>query len=425
MSIPWRDAMSHALYGQDGFFVAGGGPADHFRTSVHASPAFAAALLRLLSQVDAALGHPPRLDVVDVGAGRGELLRALVGLAVGVSGEPTHSGRSGLIPAWVGSPETPTSTASVRRSPDGPSCGTVRRSLAERVRFTAVEYAHRPENLPEEINWTAEIPDEINGLLIATEWLDNVPLDVAVHTTDGWRYVLVDPDSGVETVGELVNAADVDWLTTWWPSPASPSSATGDPDLGLTWSDATSRDESGFRAARPAQGSSLTARSRPGCPETLHSDHRAEIGRSRDEAWANAVRQISRGLAVAVDYGHLREGRPVDGTLTGYRGGRQVPPVPDGSSDVTAHVAMDSVASAGAAVARCAYSLISQAEVLRALGADGGRPPLSLAGTDPAGYVRALAAASAVAELTDPAGLGGHLWLHQPVGIGLPPAVAR
>ncbi|MFF0253070.1 SAM-dependent methyltransferase, partial [Micromonospora zamorensis] len=178
-------------------------------------------------------------------------------------------------------------------------------------------------------------------------------------------------------------------------------------------------------AARPAQGSSLTARSRPGCPETPHSDHRAEIGRARDEAWANAVRQISQGLAVAVDYGHLSGDRPVDGTLTGYRGGRQVPPVPDGSSDVTAHVAMDSVASAGSEVARCAYSLVLQREALRALGADGGRPPLSLAGTDPAGYVRALAAASAVAELTDPAGLGGHWWLRQPVGIPHEPAVAR
>ncbi|MEU8258812.1 hypothetical protein AB0C06_31625, partial [Micromonospora inaquosa] len=104
MPIRWRDAMNQALYGPDGFFVAGTGPADHFRTSVHASPAFAGALLRLVAQVDAALGHPPRLDVVDVGAGRGELLRALVGLAVGVSGEPAHSGRSGLIPAWAGSP---------------------------------------------------------------------------------------------------------------------------------------------------------------------------------------------------------------------------------------------------------------------------------------------------------------------------------
>ncbi|MGW5556257.1 SAM-dependent methyltransferase [Micromonospora sp. NPDC003944] len=338
MSITWRDAMSRALYGPGGFFVSGSGPAEHFRTSVHASPAFATALLRLLTQIDAALGHPPRLDVVDVGAGRGELLRALAGLAVGVP---------------------------------------VRPSLAERVRFTAVEYAPRPENVPEEINWVSEIPDEITGLLIATEWLDNIPLDVAVHTEDRWRYVLVDPTSGAETIGEPVSPEDLDWLTRWWPH-----SSTG-------------------------------------------TNQRAEIGRPRDEAWADAIRHVSRGLAVAVDYGHLRDERPVDGTLTGYRGGRQVPPVPDGSSDVTAHVAMDSVASAGAAVARCAYSLVLQREALRALGADGGRPPLSLAGTDPVGYVRALAAASAVAELTDVGGLGGHLWLRQPVGISLGSAVAR
>ncbi|WP_328651867.1 SAM-dependent methyltransferase [Micromonospora sp. NBC_00330] len=388
MSILWRDAMSRALYGPGGFFVADTGPADHFRTSVHASPAFATALLRLVTEVDAALGHPSRLDVVDVGAGRGELLQSLLGLvasggavgvAVGVSGEPTRSGRSGLIPPRAGSPETLTPPASVRRSPDEPSSVAVRPSLADRVRFTAVEYADRPENLPEEINWKSEIPAGITGVLLATEWLDNVPLDVAVHAEDGWRYLLVDPDTGAESVGELVSPDDLDWLTTWWPSPATP-----------------------------------------------HSDQtRAEIGRTRDEAWAQAVSKISRGLAVAVDYGHLRESRPVDGTLTGYRGGRQVPPVPDGSSDVTAHVAMDSVASAGAAVARCAYSLVLQREALRALGADGGRPPLSLAGTDPVGYVRALAAASAVAELTDPAGLGGHWWLHQPVGIPLGPAVAR
>ena len=50
--------MDRALYGPDGFFVSGAGPAAHFRTSVHASPVFAAALLRLLDQVDAALGHP-------------------------------------------------------------------------------------------------------------------------------------------------------------------------------------------------------------------------------------------------------------------------------------------------------------------------------------------------------------------------------
>ncbi|MEV5768855.1 hypothetical protein AB0L34_30400, partial [Micromonospora sp. NPDC052213] len=91
MPVRWRDAMDRALYGPGGFFVAGSGPADHFRTSVHASPAFAAALLRLVEQVDAALGHPARLDVVDVGAGRGELLRAL-SAALGVAGEPARGG---------------------------------------------------------------------------------------------------------------------------------------------------------------------------------------------------------------------------------------------------------------------------------------------------------------------------------------------
>ncbi|MEV1329541.1 SAM-dependent methyltransferase [Micromonospora costi] len=331
MPVRWREAMDRALYGPGGFFVSGPGPAGHFRTSVHASPAFGRALLRLLDRVDAALGHPDRLDVVDVGAGRGELLRTVA---------------RDVAPA-----------------------------LAARLRLTAVEVAPRPGDLPDGIDWVDEIPYGIVGLLVATEWLDNVPLDVAVRGADGWRYLLVDPASGTESVGGPVDAEDASWLATWWPVPGGPA--------------------------------------------------RAEIGRARDEAWADAVGHVDRGLALAVDYGHVAPERPVDGTLTGYRGGRQVPPVPDGSCDVTAHVAIDSVASAGERVARCAYALGSQREALRALGADGGRPPLALATTDPTEYVRALAAASTVAELTDPAGLGGHWWLRQPVAVTRDPLVAR
>ncbi|MER7334580.1 MULTISPECIES: SAM-dependent methyltransferase [unclassified Micromonospora] len=407
MPVRWRDAMDRALYGPGGFFVSGPGPADHFRTSVHASPAFAAALLRLVEQVDAALGHPAVLSVVDVGAGRGELLRAL-SAALRVAGEPARSGRSGLIPPRSGSPATPTPPAAARPwlSSDPPSAGPAPSApvpLAHRVRLTAVEKAPRPADLPAGIEWLDGIPDGITGLLVATEWLDNVPLDVAVHAAEGWRYLLVDPATGAETVGDPVDPADADWLARWWPVPAAGTDGTGSTG-------------SGFRAARPAEGSSLTARSGSGRPEPP-TGVRAEIGRTRDEAWADAVGHVDRGLALAVDYGHLRDDRPVNGTLTGYRGGRQVPPVPDGSRDVTAHVAVDSVASAGERVARCAYDLVSQREALRALGADGGRPALSLAASDPVGYVRALAAASAVAELTDPAGLGGHWWLRQPVGV--------
>ena len=59
--------------------------------------------------------------------------------------------------------------------------------------------------------------------------------------------------------------------------------------------------------------------------------------------------------------------------------------------------------------------LMTQREALTALGVDAARPPLDLASADPAGYVRALAAATKAAELIDPDGLGGHFWLLQPV----------
>lgn len=316
LRLTWREAMEQALYGEGGFFVTGT-PAAHFRTSVHASPLFASAILRLLSHVDRALGHPDRLDVVDVGAGRGELLAALLHAA----------------PA----------------------------ELAARMSLTGVERAPRPASLPSPVAWTSRPPGGVTGLLLATEWLDNVPLDVV---EDG-RYVVVDR-SGAESPGAPATAPDLAWLSRWW----------------------------------------------PGAP-------RAEVGASRDRAWAGAVATVERGLALAVDYGHLRGERPLGGTLTGYRAGRQVPPAPDGTCDITAHVAMDSVAEAGGRP----YTLISQREALRALGIDGARPPLSRASTDPAGYVRALAAASAAAELTDRAGLGGHWWLLHPIGID-PPLLA-
>lgn len=305
--IRWREAMRQALYGADGFFTRPGpGPAAHFRTSAHASPLFAQALLRLLERVDVALGRPDRLDVVDVGAGRGELLQQL------------H----------------------LAAAPD----------LAARLRPVPVERAP---------GFSQSIPDDVTGLLLATEWLDNVPVDVAEVDPDGVvRYVLVDPGSGEEAPGGPVKGADADWLARWWP---------------------------------------LAVRGT-----------RAEIGRPRDEAWAAAVRHVARGAALAVDYGHLAGARPPLGTLTGFRDGREVPPVPDGSCDLTAHVAVDALG---------AGRLVTQREALGALGVSGRRPPRALAERDPAGYLRRLAAAGAAAELTDPSGFGGHYWLLRPVGV--------
>jgi SAM-dependent MidA family methyltransferase len=323
--------MATALYGPRGFYVRpGAAPAAHFRTSAHASPLFAGALARLLVALDEALGRPDPLDLVDIGAGHGELLTALTGAAP---------------PA-----------------------------LAARLRPTAVELPPRASGA---LSWRRRPPAGVRGLVLATEWLDNVPVDVAeVDRTGAVRYVLVDPATGEESLGEPVSGPDADWLARWWP---------------------------------------LTA---PGT--------RAEIGRSRDAAWAGAVATLDRGAALAVDYGHLRDDRPPLGTLSGFRGGREVAPVPDGSCDLTAHVALDAVAEAAAdrtapgpgAAGRAAPVLVRQAEALRALGVDGARPPLALAHRDPAAYLRRLAAAGAAAELTDPTGLGGHYWLLQPVRLG-------
>ncbi|MET9257969.1 SAM-dependent methyltransferase [Streptomyces sp. NPDC003717] len=316
----WREAAQDALYGPAGFYRRPEGPAGHFRTSVHASPLFAGAVARLLCRVDAALGRPARLDLVDLAAGRGELVTGVLA----------------ALPAEV----------------------------AARTRAYAVEIADRPPGLDPRVTWLPEVPPGVTGLLFANEWLDNVPLDIAQTDPERVpRRVQVRPD-GTERLAGPLTAAETAWLTRWWP---------------------------------------------PGGEEGL----RAEIGTTRDRAWAGAVGALKAGLAVAVDYGHLADARPPFGTLTGFREGREVPPVPDGSRDLTARVALDACAAAPGLPGAL---LLRQRDALRALGVTGARPPLALAGTDPAAYVRALARASEAAELTARGGLGDFWWLAQPVG---------
>jgi SAM-dependent MidA family methyltransferase len=319
--------MTEALYAPGtGFFTRSGpGPAGHFRTSAQTGPAFGRAIAALIAGVDTALGQPDHLDIVDAGAGRGELLTAL-------SDRP---------------------------------------ELRERCRFTAIERGPRPALLDDAIAWRDAIPWHIAGVLVATEWLDNVPVDVAIRDGDRWRYVLVD-NAGEESPGPLVEALDAAWIERWWPA-----------------------------------------------------GERVEIGRPRDRAWADAVGHVERGLALAIDYGHTSPGRPPLGSLTGFADGRERLPVPDGGCDLTAHIAADAVATAGSAVAGLDPLLVRQSAALAALGVRGDRPPIELAQRDPAAYVRALVAASTAAELTDPAGLGDHYWLLQPVGAELPHTMTR
>ncbi|MEV7778258.1 SAM-dependent methyltransferase [Kitasatospora sp. NPDC088351] len=240
-------------------------------------------------------------------------------------------------------------------------------AVRSRLRPYGVEIgAPRPAGLPSTALWTTVVPRGVTGLLFANEWLDNVPLDLAEVGEGGrLRYVEVDTATGAERPGEPVTEADAAWAARWWPG------------------------------------------GRPGDV--------VELGGPRDAAWASAVGALERGLAVAVDYGHTAAARPPLTTLTGFRAGREVPPVPDGSCDLTAHVALDAVA------VPAVHSLwTTQREALRALGVSGTRPPLALASSDPVAYLRALGGAGEGAELTDPAGLGGFGWLAQAVRMPLP-----
>ncbi len=207
----WKQAWDDALYGAGGFYRREA-PADHFRTSAHVSTRFAEAIVTLTREAG--------LDtVVDIGAGRGELLRSLHRLDPGLD-------------------------------------------------LLGVEIAARPSDLDPSIAWTAALPESVEGLVIANEWLDNVPCHVVEVDHAGVpRVVHVDPATGAESLGspldhDTVPASLRAWVERWWPLAAH----------------------------------------EPGT--------RAEVGTTRDAVWADVVRRVTRGMAVAVDYGHApRAGR--------------------------------------------------------------------------------------------------------------------
>lgn len=232
-------------------------------------------------------------------------------------------------------------------------------SLRPDLSLTGVDVVRRPADLPGGVAWLtspggAALPDALTGLedalVVAHEWLDVVPCTVAAPGPDGrLREVVVD-EAGTESLGEPLGEADGAWVEQWWPG---------------------------------ARG-------------------RVEVGRQRDEAWDDLLSRVDRGAALAVDYGHVREARPSRGSLQAYARGVLTDPVPDGSCDLTAHVAVDSLTQ---------NSRTTQREALDGLGVRAERPGAASATTDPAAYLRALARSSALALLRDPDGLGGFHWV--------------
>lgn len=325
---PWSQAWDAVTA-----FWSGGpgrdGPAAHFRTSAHAGPSLGEALLRLLDEIDCRLGRPDVLDVVDVGAGRGELLAELL-----------------------------------RQAPS---------PLGERLRLVGIDLLPRPAGLDPRIGWVqgaapAAVP-EVRGLVMAHEWLDELPVEVVEKDDEGVLRTLLVDGGGAESLGGAPSDEVRAWIDAWW-------GALGPGD-------------------------------------------RAECGAARDDAWAALVRRVAAGTALAVDYGHVRAervaGRFAAGTVSGFRDGRAVPARPDGSVNLTAHVAVDSAAAAVEGLGGTAYAPVRQRDALLALGIRGSLPPVELARTDPDAYADELVRASQASELLDLAGLGAFWWLRHDV----------
>ena len=246
------------------------------------------------------------------------------------------------------------------------------------VQLHGVDVVARPDDLPDRIGWSVGLSttpeDAFDGaLVVAWELLDDVPCTVLEVDDDGvLREVLVDVGTGEETLGGPGGDEDLAWCARWWPD------------------------------------------------DGLEPGERIEVGRPRDDLWADLVARTARtprgGVLLAVDYAHRLGDRPPYGTLTGFRAGREVLPVPDGSCNLTAHVALDAAAAAGEAAGATETRLTDQRTALRELGVGTGvgpRGPVTGSGPE---ILRQLAERSRAGELLDRNSLGGFGWLVQRAG---------
>lgn len=153
--------MESALYGTRGFYSAGRGAGRRggdFLTSVEVGPLFGRLVAVLADRCWEHLGRPERFSVLDAGAGRGTLARSVLAAR--------------------------------------PACArALRYVLVERSAALRIE--HRPllERPPGPCAAVESVPDlpaePFEGLVVANELLDNLPVRLLERTADGWAEVCV------------------------------------------------------------------------------------------------------------------------------------------------------------------------------------------------------------------------------------------
>ena len=163
--LPFSEVMDLALYDPDaGFYAAGGraGRRGDFLTSPEVGPLFGAVMAGALDTWWRSVGEPERLTVVEAGAGPGTWARSILA---------AH-----------------------------PACaGALRYVLVER---SAAQRALHDRSLAA-VESRADLPEPGGGpcVVLANELLDNLPVDLAERTADGWADVRV--DTAGDTLGEV------------------------------------------------------------------------------------------------------------------------------------------------------------------------------------------------------------------------------
>ena len=284
--IPFEAFMELALYDPSGGFFATGPlrsqKSGDFLTSPEVSSAFGATLGRYVEAEYDRLGRPADFDIVEVGAGSGSLL------------EP-------LLDTLTFSPMVTAVEASTA----------ARDALAKRLPHISVMAP------------SVGIAATWQGVLIANELVDNLPMAIAVKEVTGWTERWVGTDRGDLRLVEVSARSEVlDWLE---------ENAEGTEVEGIV-----------------------------------------EVQLAAGDWLAESASSLESGSIVVIDYGDTAEllaPRRSTGTLRTYREHHLGPPPLDepGKTDITADVNFTALGHAAVA-AGMSYSLARQDDFLASLG---------------------------------------------------------
>ena len=318
--------MEWALYDTRGGFYASGRGAGRrggdFLTSVEVGPLFGRLIARLADCCWEALGRPERFTLLDAGAGRGTLARSVLRAAP----ECAPALRYVLV-----------ERSAVLRGEHGP--------LLERPPGPCVAV----ESLP-------DLPAEpFEGLVVANELLDNLPVRLLERTAAGWAEVCVlapGPGDGGSAV-----------------APESTPTSSGAPtvrpaDRGGDFFDVPNLSETSIPvvAELAARADALAPEAPVGGRLPLASAATAWVGRALD--------LLRRGRLVVLDYTDSSASlaaRPPTEWLRTYRDGVRGhdPLASPGRADITCEVPLDQILAAHPGAEVC-----EQAEFLGRLGID-------------------------------------------------------